>query len=260
MKKKILILFLAFFNLNLVLSQNCAPCVTCIKYGGGNGCLPKCPSSCSSDPCAACVMIYKGGSACKDKSVCKSGPTPSPSSTLVKNVPYYYQYNNQNNPGGTCQITTMAMALSFYGIKVTPDYLYNQFSYSSAKDPAGWAYNFNTIAARNGVSVRAKGYTSGSLSYIQNQIQKGYPVPVFGYFTGGGHVMLVVGYTANTVICNDPAGKWSEEYRYGGYSGYNENEGKYVEYDKTAFKYAVYAASGLSDSTVAELWYVEFSG
>lgn len=253
MKKFILVFALSLFNLSLFLSQTCESCVMCIKSGGGNGCLPRCPSSCASDPCAKCLIVYKGGSACKDTPECKS------SSNKIANVPYFYQYNNQENPGGTCQITTMAMSLSFYGVKVTPDYLYNQFSYSDAKDPSGWAYWFNKIAERNEVSVSAQGLTTGSYADVQNQIEKGYPVPVFGYFTSGGHVMLVVGFTDNTVICNDPAGKWSQEFKYGGYSEQNPTEGKYVEYDKTAFKYAVYGEPGCSDTTEAEFWYIKFS-
>lgn len=252
--KRFILALIFVLGLSLVLSQDCNSCLNCIKSGGGNGCVSRCPSSCSSDPCAKCVLVYKGGSACKDKAECKSS---SGGKNKIANVPYFYQYNNRNNPGGTCQITTMAMTLSFYGVNVTPDYLYNQFFYSNAKDPSGWASEFDEIAKRNGVKVRAEGKTYGSLDAVKAQIQKGFPVPVFGYFTGGGHVMLVVGYTDNTVICNDPAGTWSQQYKYGGYSGWETTEGKYIQYDKSAFKYAMYAASGYADSDEAEFWYVE---
>lgn len=84
MKKIILVLLFSLLNLYVSLSQTCDSCVLCIKSGGGNGCLTRCPSSCSTNLCAKCLLVYKGGSACKDKPECKNPtPTPLPSDTIT---------------------------------------------------------------------------------------------------------------------------------------------------------------------------------
>jgi len=51
--------------------------------------------------------------------------------------------------------------------------------------------------------------------------------------------MVILGYTGTEYICNDPAGEWSQQYQYGGYSGTNATEGIQIHYGATAFEDAI---------------------
>lgn len=56
-----------------IVSQSCDLCRKCIAAGGGNACIPRCPSSCKGqgDQCIDCVMVYQGGKACMNR--CQGG-------------------------------------------------------------------------------------------------------------------------------------------------------------------------------------------
>jgi len=171
----------------------------------------------------------------------------------IPNVPYFYQYDNYYNKDGTCQITAMAMALKAYGATgISPDAIYLRYNYSDAKEPAGWATMFNSEAVRLGLSVRASGTKFGSVSSMRSYLDQSIPVVVFGYFTSGGHIILTVGYNSTHYICNDPAGKWSQQYQYGGYSQNNSTEGKYVQYTRSNYEYAI-------ATPAPDFWMVSFT-
>jgi Peptidase_C39 like family len=174
------------------------------------------------------------------------GNTPNPTTVTV---PYFYQYNNSINPSGSCQNTTMAMVLKYYLKKagnttaannMTPDYISSYWGTSQAQSVSGYQSVFNTEAAHLGLSVRDAGTTNMSLSTFRSQAALGKPVVVHGYFTSYGHVITVLGYDGTYYYCNDPAGKWSQTYAYGGYSTVNSTEGINVKYSKAAFEAAIY--------------------
>lgn len=169
----------------------------------------------------------------------------------VSGVPYFYQYNNSINPGGSCQNTSIAMVIKFYGgTTETPDAISGLFGTSQAQSPAGLQQVFNSEATYFGLSVTDIAHTSGTFAGIHALIAAGKPVIVHGYFTGYGHVMVITGYNGSVYTCNDPAGQWSGTYGYGGYSQANATEGISITYNKTNFENAIGP-----DGTV---WYHEF--
>ena len=160
--------------------------------------------------------------------------------SFISGVPYFYQYHNSINPGGSCQNTSMAMILKFYGAtSVTPDSISNYYGTSQAQTVAGFQGVFNSEAAYYGLSWRDAGTTNGTLGDIHSQLAAGIPVVVHGYFTSYGHVIVLVGYDGDVYWAHDPAGKWNEVYKGGGYSGYNSTEGKYVTYSAAAVNAAI---------------------
>ncbi len=177
--------------------------------------------------------------------------------SLVPNVPYFYQYNNVNNPGGTCQITTMAMCLKYYGYNsVTPDWIYNNFNYNTAKTATGWASIFNQVAIAQNLNVRCTGWLEGDgkgVTYLRNLLAQGKPVTVSGYLTAYGHVITLVGFNGTQYIANDPAGQWSGQYQYGGYCQCDPTEGKYVYYDKNDLENAIIFNN---DIEIREIYYI----
>ena len=169
----------------------------------------------------------------------------------VTGVPYFYQYNNSINPGGSCQNTSIAMVIKFYGgTSEIPDDISSIYGTSQAQTTSGFKQVFDAEAAYFGLTVRDVPHTNGTFAGIHSLLAAGIPVVVHGYFTGYGHVMVITGYNGSVYTCNDPAGEWSQTYGYGGYSQVNSTEGHSVTYNKTNFQNAIGP-----DGTI---WYHEF--
>ncbi len=169
-------------------------------------------------------------------------------STLVKDMPYFYQYSNKDNPSGTCQNTCLAMVLKYFSIlegktsfaaAITPDALTATWGNKKAQTVAGLQDLFNQEANKNGLKVRGTGTTTESLASFREIAKLGKPMIVHGYFTAYGHILVVLGFDGTHYICNDPAGKWSQQYQYGGYSTNNNTEGAAIKYGKDAFEKAI---------------------
>jgi uncharacterized protein YvpB len=159
----------------------------------------------------------------------------------VQGVPYFYQYSNSYNPSGSCQNTSLAMALKYYGLSsITPDILSNAYGTDLAQSVSGLQRVFNEKAAAAGLAVRDRGTTTGTVTKLRQLLAAGTPVIVHGYFTNYGHIMVVLGFDGTYYYCNDPAGKWSQQFKYGGYSQTNATEGVAVRYTKAAFEAAAF--------------------
>ncbi len=178
--------------------------------------------------------------------------TPSTGSTgtsAVGKVPYFNQYDNGINPGGSCQNTSVAMALAYYGVNVSPDQITRDWGTGTAKSPSGAAKVFNHYAAQAGISERMTGHMNGTFDDLKAELDKGHPVVVNGYFTAG-HVVTVTGYDDNGYYVNDPAGVWNERFQ-GGYAD-QPYDGRDAYYGKSAFEQAVGTWNGY---TPAPLYY-----
>lgn len=171
--------------------------------------------------------------------------------SYVPGVPYFYQYNNTNNPGGSCQNTSLAMCIKYFGGTAEyPDAVSNVYGTTQAQSVSGLQTVFNTEAANFNLTVRDVGHSNGTFSQIQALLAAGIPVIVHGYFTSYGHVMVLTGYNGVDYIANDPAGKWSQQYQNGGYCQCSSTEGHDVLYSKAAMEQAIGP-----DGTV---WYHQF--
>jgi len=179
-------------------------------------------------------------------------PVPvEPEPNIVETTPYFSQYDNDINKGGSCQNTSIAMVLGLYGADVTPDEISRRFGTYKGQTPEGVADIFNTYAAENGIDERMQPERSGSISDLKAQLDEGKPVIINGYFTRPGHVVVVTGYDENGYYVNDPAGVWSETWK-GGYQG--SYDGRSVHYDNESFETAVGTMDG---RTPYPLWYGE---
>jgi hypothetical protein len=132
-------------------------------------------------------------------------------------VPYFYQYDNANEPGGTCGVTSAAMLVSYWNPgSVTPDGLYREYGKAQGQSPSGLAqlYAWEGLYADYG--------TNGTRADIRAHLDAGRPVVVHGYWTSAGHIVVIVGYTDTDWIVNDPAGDW--------YTCYGCGPADHVEY------------------------------
>jgi hypothetical protein len=151
---------------------------------------------------------------------------------LIANVPYFFQYANQYEPGATCANTTMAMLLKYYGANYTPDQIYLEFQKKS-QDEFKFDTIFNRLAARAGIKQRIRVHMeTGSVAQMEAELNKQRPVIIHGKFTGSGHVMLLIGNDGTNYTMNDPAGVWGQQLcngaGYGGSGGAGVRYGRYI--------------------------------
>ena len=150
------------------------------------------------------------------------------------NVPYYYQYANANDPGGSCNITSAAMAIRYGGGRASPDGIY--------KDSRGLRHG-TTGTVDNGEALALIGRQYGlkdsklmsgvDAKTVKKWLRRRVPFILQGYFsnTGRGHILVITGYDATGWYINDPAGKWSGTPGPGAYSGHDGPQaGKSVHY------------------------------
>lgn len=131
--------------------------------------------------------------------------------TIIDNFPYRSQRDNERNPGGSCNVTSIAMCLLYWGI--VGDGSYRQLEdqcYARCLD-RGWSRH-----SPLGLKSLAESYPgikndftdSGSLQDIRDAIDKGIPCVIHGWFTAFGHIIAVKGYDDSGLIVNDPWGEW----------------------------------------------------
>ncbi|MDP3277814.1 MAG: C39 family peptidase [Deltaproteobacteria bacterium] len=150
----------------------------------------------------------------------------------VIDVPYWYQYNNANEPSGTCGVTSAAMVLNFWGQTVTPDQLYVRYGKSSAQSPTGLV----NLYERHG--LRGASTYNGTEAQIRAHLDAGRPVITHGYFTGAGHIMVIVGYDRDGWVVNDPAGRWRGCVRCGYAGTSTSTNGRQARYSFDDFRAA----------------------
>lgn len=172
--------------------------------------------------------------------------------STLPDVPYFYQLANAVNPSGSCQNTSIAMLLSYYGVRIEPDTISNAWGTSVAQSPAGLAKVFNDYASTRGIPQRLRPTTNGTIAGLQAELDAGRPVIVHGYFTSYGHIMVVLGYDKDGYWVNDPAGEWIQSFAGGYYKGWQPNIGQGIYYQKAVFEQAIATSDGVQD---LPLWY-----
>lgn len=128
---------------------------------------------------------------------------------LLKNFPYFSQLDNRNNPHGSCNVTSVAMCLAYFGIKGdgSQPQLEDQM-YKRCID-RGWSrhspYGLKALVESYGF---VDDFTEkGTLADIRKAIDENKPCIVHGYFTRSGHIVTICGYDDQGFIVNDPYGE-----------------------------------------------------
>lgn len=155
-------------------------------------------------------------------------------STIKLDVPYKSQRDNDNNPDGSCNVTSLAMCLEFLGIsrqrssdgKQLEDELYeyaldNNFSRHSPHDLAQIVQDYGAKDAFD---------SHATIDAVKGWLAAGNPAVTHGYFTSFGHIVVLVGYDETGFLVHDPYGEWYS-------SGYDRNtpgsydtKGQYLNY------------------------------
>jgi|694.fasta_scaffold76303_3 GH24 family phage-related lysozyme (muramidase) len=181
-----------------------------------------------------------------------AGPGPErlvdPTKPHLLNVPYLSQLDNRENPFGSCNVTCVAMCLTYLGMPPKPgtqleDELYRKM------EQLGWSrHDPNDLKT---LIDSFPGYKdifrpNGSFKDIQTSIDAGNPVIIHGYFTQSGHIIVVCGYDDKGFIVNDPYG----EYFSSGYD--NDRSGEKLHY---SYNLIGRTCSPESQSNPRNIWY-----
>lgn len=143
-----------------------------------------------------------------------AGPSPErvvdPSKPHLLDVPYLSQLDNRQNPTGSCNVTCVAMCLTYLGMPHPPGTQLEDALYLKM-EKLGWSrHDPHDLKA---LIDSYPGYKdifrqNGGFKDIQTSIDAGNPVIIHGYFTKFGHIIVVRGYDDKGLIVNDPYGEY----------------------------------------------------
>jgi hypothetical protein len=124
-------------------------------------------------------------------------------------VPYYDQLDNSDNPYGSCNVTSLAMAMSYLGAKrLHPDIRFadelNQYCEDYGLDRHEPTDLVKVVEA---YGLRDKFSKTASFETVQDWLIGGNPTVTHGYFTSGGHIVCFIGYNSEGFLVNDPYGE-----------------------------------------------------
>ena len=130
-------------------------------------------------------------------------------------VPYLSQRDNVHNPGGSCNVTSVAMVLSYFGFKGTGEgqfedqlYTFLEDTGRSRHDPQDLKWLIETYSRRAKRPLIDDFRPNHTFQAVQRHLDAGYPAIAHGYFTRFGHILVVVGYDAKGFFVHDPWGAW----------------------------------------------------
>ncbi|WP_094556963.1 C39 family peptidase [Synechococcus sp. 1G10] len=171
-----------------------------------------------------------------------------PSKPHLLDVPYLSQLDNRQNPTGSCNVTCVAMCLTFLGMPHPPgtqleDALYLKMEKLgwSRHDPQDLKALIDSYPGYKDIFRQ-----NGGFKDIQTSIDAGNPVIIHGYFTKFGHIIVVCGYDDKGLIVNDPYGEYFS-------SGYDNSQ----RGEKLHYSYGLIArtCSPESVATPKNIWY-----
>lgn len=122
----------------------------------------------------------------------------------ILEVPYLSQLDNNLNPTGSCNVTSIAMCLKAVGIEVTPDELYQEMESTGLIRHS--PQDLQVISERRGATNDLT--VSGTPQDLKDAIDTGKPCAIHGYFTSSGHIIVVIGYDEDGFVVHDPYGQY----------------------------------------------------
>ncbi|MBW4680533.1 MAG: C39 family peptidase [Microcoleus vaginatus WJT46-NPBG5] len=140
--------------------------------------------------------------------------------TVKLNVPYLSQLDNENNPHGSCNVTSVSMCMAYFGHP-----LMNQKTGEQLEDEL-YRYCLDNGLSRHSPQDLDKlmtiyGYEDdfqpdAKWGDVKKWLDSGKPCIVHGWFSRSGHIIVIRGYNEKGWIVNDPYGQWYS-------SGYDTN-------------------------------------
>jgi hypothetical protein len=158
-------------------------------------------------------------------------PKPKPE-TLKLNVPYKSQLDNEENPTGSCNVTSIAMCLEYLGAKRRQSF--DQFEdelYRYAIERELSRHDPNDLAKIvRDYGCRDDFRTNATIGQVQDWLAEGKPAVTHGYFTSFGHIVVLVGFDETGFLVHDPYGEWTARGYDRNVPGGQNQKGKYIHY------------------------------
>lgn len=157
-------------------------------------------------------------------------------------VPYHTQINNENQPYGTCNVTSLAMCLNYYGHVygyggVKPSANFGQLEdelfvwmVENGLDRHNHAHLkqcFDHFAKVHKIPVVDNYQEQGTIDMAKKCLASGNPCITAGYFTKSGHIIVLTGYDETGFFVNDPYGERFSK----GYDRLGQGEGLHYSYN-----------------------------
>lgn len=147
-------------------------------------------------------------------------------------VSFFSQLDNKFNPYGSCNVTSIAMCLSFLGIKGDGSKAQLEDQLYKLCDDNGLSRHspYDLVKLVNLKGKKDDFTSTAKLSDIVKSINLGKPTVIHGFFTRSGHIIECHGYDPNGFICHDPYGDYKDRYTT------SPNSGKNVYYSTEIIK------------------------
>ena len=144
---------------------------------------------------------------------------------LELNIPYFSQRDNPRYSWSTCNVTSIAMALFYHGLR-------SRMGGQLEDELLQWCFNYAGIGSQTDHSVlsalmQAYGFktsfnTTRSWQEVKEELINRRPVVLAGDFTPSGHIVTLIGYNNEGYIVHDP---WGDAY-----TNYSNTEGQRLLY------------------------------
>lgn len=145
--------------------------------------------------------------------------------TVELNIPYFSQRDNPRFYWSTCNVTSIAMAFYYYGVRA-------KWSSQLEDELLQWCFNYAGTGSQTDHTVlsaliRAYNFktsfsTTRRWSQIKSELINRRPVILAGNFTASGHILTVMGYNPSGYLVQDP---WGDAL-----TGYSNTEGRRLLY------------------------------
>jgi Peptidase_C39 like family len=169
------------------------------------------------------VKIYRDGTLIYPKQI----PT-----TMKLPIPYKSQRDNELNPDGACNVTSLAMCLRFLGVprkESVGQFEDELYDYAIRNDLSRHnPYDLAKIVEAYG--CRDNFRTDGTIEMVKEWIAEGKPAVIHGYFTDFGHIVVMAGYDEAGFLVHDPFGEWNSWGYDRNEPGWHDNKGEYIHY------------------------------
>jgi Peptidase_C39 like family len=147
-------------------------------------------------------------------------------------IPYKSQRDNEFNPDGSCNVTSLAMCLTFLGAPRQTEvgqfedelYDYAERNTLSRHDPHDLAVIVEAYGCRDDFR------TDATIEQVKEWLAAGKPIVVHGYFTDFGHIVVFAGYDETGFLVHDPYGEWNSWGYLRNEFGISDAKGEFIHY------------------------------
>jgi len=149
---------------------------------------------------------------------------PAPNNVEL-NVPYFSQRDNPRFDWSTCNVTSIAMVLYYYGLR-------SRWGGQLEDELLQWCFDYAGQGSQTDHSVlsaliQAYGFktsfsTTRNWADVRSELLNRRPVVLAGDFTASGHILTLIGYNSQGYIVQDP---WGDAL-----TGYSDTEGRKLMY------------------------------